>query len=606
MRRAPGRRRGRRGRAEAGARRPAAARPPGPTTSWSASRRRAGRRTSWRQLGVARASRGGHGRRGQQPGQPHRRAAPTSPSRCSTGPEVLAGSTRMKAGTAQKVVLNVLSTAAMVRTGRSTARGWSTCGPRTTSCGCAQSASLREATGVSDTAAREALEAADGATEDRARRAPHGGGRRVGCSGAGRRGRPGPRRGTAAGRSGLMRIVAVASGTSADALDIGVVDVGLEGSSVTMGIVGTGQEPWPDDLRQGLLDLLPPAATTAGAICQLDQLIGVAVAEAVGRVVSQLDRPPHLVVSPGQTVFHDVRDGRCYGTLQLGQPAWVAERTGLPVVSDLRARDVAAGGHGAPLASTLDGLWLAGPRRTARGAQPRRHRQRLGGRRRGSGREGAGTPGPANCLLDVAAHRVTDGRLNHDVDGHLARQGAVRVDLLALLLEHPHFSELPARLDRARGLLGRLPRRRPRPRARDLGARPARDAHGADRAHRHARHRAVRRDGGRRLRRGSAQPGADGGAPAKHRTCPARHQRRARASRPTGRRSCCGRCSGFLTWHGLAGTTTATGAREARVLGRITPGLEPLRLPKPAAWPPRRLRVLAPGDPGQYSGEGVS
>ena len=158
-----------------------------------------------------------------------------------------------------------------------------------------------------------------------------------------------------------MRIVAVASGTSADALDIGVVDVGLEGSSVTMGIVATGQEPWPEDLRRGLLDLLPPAATTAGAICQLDQLIGVAVAEAVGRVVSQLDRPPHLVVSPGQTVFRDVRDGRCYGTLQLGQPAWVAERTGLPVVSDLRARDVAAGGHGAPLASTLDGLWLAGP-----------------------------------------------------------------------------------------------------------------------------------------------------------------------------------------------------------------------------------------------------
>ena len=66
---------------------------------------------------------------------------------------------------------------------------------------------------------------------------------------------------------------------------------------------------------------------------------------------------------------------------------------------------------------------------------------------------------------------------------------------------------------------------------------------------------------------------------------------------------------GFMTWHGLAGedgTTSATGAREARVLGRITPGLEPLRLPKPAAWPPRRLRVVAPGDPGQYSAEGVS
>jgi anhydro-N-acetylmuramic acid kinase len=56
---------------------------------------------------------------------------------------------------------------------------------------------------------------------------------------------------------------------------------------------------------------------------------------------------------------------------------------------------------------------------------------------------------------------------------------------------------------------------------------------------------------------------------------------------------------GFLTWHGvpgnMIGTTGATGATHPRILGRITPGLEPLRLPKPAVWPPRRL-VLDPGN----------
>ncbi len=179
-------------------------------------------------------------------------------------------------------------------------------------------------------------------------------------------------------------------------------------------------------------------------------------------MVAQLDRPPHLVVSPGQTVFHDVRDGRCYGTLQLGQPAWIAERTGLPVVSDLRARDVAAGGHGAPLASTLDALWLAG-------SGGPRAALNLGGIANVSvvGEEGepvrAWDTGPANCLLDVAAHRVTEGRLNHDVDGRLALAGEVRAELLAVLLEHPHFSRAATGLHGSRGVLGRLPRRRARP-----------------------------------------------------------------------------------------------------------------------------------------------
>src|SRR5690606_41478863 len=67
-----------------------------------------------------------------------------------------------------------------------------------------------------------------------------------------------------------------------------------------------------------------------------------------------------LVVSHGQTLYHWVEDGEVRGSLQLGQPAWIGEATGLPVVSDVRAADIAAGGQGAPLASVLDVLWLSG------------------------------------------------------------------------------------------------------------------------------------------------------------------------------------------------------------------------------------------------------
>jgi len=393
-----------------------------------------------------------------------------------------------------------------------------------------------------------------------------------------------------------MRIVAVASGASADVFDVGVVDVGIDGSSVTMEIVGTGTEPWPHELRRAVLDLQPPAATTVGAICQLDQLIGVAVAEVVGRVVAQLDRPPHLVVWPGQTVFDDIRDGRCYGTLQLGQPAWIAERTGLPVVSDLRARDVSAGGDGGPLVSSLDGLWLAGlggPRAAVN----------LGGIASVSvvGDEGqsvhAWDTGPANCLLDVAAHVVTAGRLGHDVDGRIAAAGQVSPDLLAALLEHPHLTMTPPAamgreafsagyLDDVLGrvseisapdLLATLTEMTALTVARALSGYGVLEvvASGGG-VHNPTLMEALRR----RL----------GGVPlvtSDERGIP-----------PDAKQVVLWALLGFLTWHGL-GDSAAGGP----ILGRITPGHEPLRLPRPAAWPPQRLLVATPDLRGGYAEE---
>ncbi len=392
-----------------------------------------------------------------------------------------------------------------------------------------------------------------------------------------------------------MRVVSVASGTSLDGLDVGVVDLGLDGTNVTMEILGTEVRPWPDGLREALLQILPPAATTVGALCQLDQLIGLAVADVVQQTVDMLDRPPHLVVSPGQTVFHDVRDGQCYGTFQLGQPAWIAERTGLPVVSDLRARDVAAGGHGAPMASTLDAMWLSGP------GGPRAALN-LGGIANVSIVREENEPvlawdtGPGNCLLDVAATRVTDGQQVRDDEGRLAQAGSVRADLLDVLLEHPHFSMLPpVSTGREAFSAGYLD---------DVLDRVG-DVSGPDllatltelTAHTVARavsgysvtevvasgggvHNPALMDALRRLLRCRLVTSDERGIPA------------------DGKEAVMWALLGFLTWHGVPGSTSATGAAEPRVLGRISPGEEPLRLPPPAAAfhkRPRRLHVFAPG-----------
>src|SRR5262249_29423015 len=184
--------------------------------------------------------------------------------------------------------------------------------------------------------------------QDRDRRAAcrrrHGRGRRPARPGAGTRARR---------ARGDMTVVGLMSGTSMDGLDAAVAELEWDGGAVAMSPLRHIERPWPDEGRARLAASLGP--TTAGELCELDQLIGQASAQLAAELL-----PADLVVSHGQTVHHWVADGEAKGTLQLGQPAWIVEATGLPVISDVRARDIAAGGHGAPLAGILDDLWLRG------------------------------------------------------------------------------------------------------------------------------------------------------------------------------------------------------------------------------------------------------
>src|SRR5690606_7271485 len=103
-------------------------------------------------------------------------------------------------------------------------------------------------------------------------------------------------------------------------------------------------------------ETLPPARAGFELMCRLDNEIGQEFAAAAVAAVGTSARAGHVVdavCTHGQTVFHLVENGRARGSLQLGQPAWIAEQTSLPVISDLRAADVAAGGQGAPLVPVL-------------------------------------------------------------------------------------------------------------------------------------------------------------------------------------------------------------------------------------------------------------
>lgn len=235
-----------------------------------------------------------------------------------------------------------------------------------------------------------------------------------------------------------LRVAGLMSGTSHDAVDAAACELELVGDTLTLTPLGQLSVPYPQALRAELVAALPPGTTTTESVCRLDTRIGQVFADVATRAVGELcEGRADLLVSHGQTVFHWASDGVVHGTLQIGEPAWIAEATGLPVVSALRPRDVAAGGQGAPLVSLFDALWLAGRPGTAAALN-------LGGIANVTVLRDAAPlafdTGPACALLDTAVRHVTNGRLAFDVDGALATRGHVLPHLLERLLDEPYYA----------------------------------------------------------------------------------------------------------------------------------------------------------------------
>ena len=322
-----------------------------------------------------------------------------------------------------------------------------------------------------------------------------------------------------------------------------------------------------------------PRRAAAGAV-GLDEVLrlDVRLGSAFGEAAAWCPRPAaDLVCSHGQTVFHAATDG----TLQIGQPAVIAERTGLPVVADVRVRDVAAGGQGAPLVAALD-LMLLRDRPDRAGAL------NIGGIANLTvavpGAETAYDIGPGNALLDAAALALTGADRDHD--GALAARGTVLPDLLDRLLAEPYYAR-PAPKTTGKELFhaGYLD---------GLGGEPPdvlatlTELTAATIAAEVGRHRletVIVSGGGLHnrtlMRRISARAPGTAFLPSDVLGLPA-----------DAKEAVAFALIGWLTWHGLpANVPAATGARGARVLGAITPGADRLCLPAPLDVRPVRLRI---------------
>ncbi|WP_435747911.1 anhydro-N-acetylmuramic acid kinase [Microbacterium sp. PMB16] len=241
-----------------------------------------------------------------------------------------------------------------------------------------------------------------------------------------------------------MRVLGLLSGTSHDGIDVVVVDFEETRGAVRGTVLHEDSVPYATALRARLVAALPPASTTFAEVCELDTLIGQAFAQVAVEAAAAVGGVD-AVCTHGQTVYHWVDGDHALGTLQIGQPAWIAEAVGVPVVSDVRIRDIAAGGHGAPLVSFLDELLLRGRPGVSAALN-------LGGIANITIVSSEGTAdevvsaydiGPANALVDAV---VTTERLNplgYDADAAIARSGAVDEALLQTLLADPYYA-LPA------------------------------------------------------------------------------------------------------------------------------------------------------------------
>jgi anhydro-N-acetylmuramic acid kinase len=389
-----------------------------------------------------------------------------------------------------------------------------------------------------------------------------------------------------------VRVVGMISGTSYDAIETAVADLELDGDRVVGALLGHWSAPFPYALRALMEECLPPNRTTAEQICRLDTLLGQAFADAAADSIGELGRGGvDLVVSHGQTVYHWVEDGAARGTLQLGQPAWIAERTGCPVISDLRARDISAGGQGAPLVSILDQMLLTP------GDRPRAALN-LGGIANVTvvapgGSVVAYDTGPANALLDAAVRRFTGGEEHFDRDGERARRGRVSPELLDDLRAEPYYRVAPPKSTGKElfndAYLDRFLSRHPRVGTDDVVATLTRLTAQtvAEECRRHdveslmvagggVRNPAIMADLRTLLPGVVVSTSADLGIPT------------------DAKEALAFALLGFLTVHGLPGTIpSCTGASAPSLLGSLTPGSSPLRLPAPVSTRPHRL-VLVP------------
>lgn len=251
-----------------------------------------------------------------------------------------------------------------------------------------------------------------------------------------------------------LLVAGVMSGTSADGVDVALCRIAPPraaeaggGGSPRLTLIGHHSVKYPKALRAAVLAAMDAKAISTADLSRLHWRLGEIYADAVERAATKFSLKPALIALHGQTLYHQGVARPYLGrpvraTWQIGEASVLAERLRVPVVSDFRPADLAAGGQGAPLVPMLDYTMFRSPRIS-------RVLQNLGGignltaipAGASVDRLLAFDTGPANMVIDECMERLF-GR-PFDKGGAVAKSGQVLADVVAEILRTPYFSAPP-------------------------------------------------------------------------------------------------------------------------------------------------------------------
>ena len=239
-------------------------------------------------------------------------------------------------------------------------------------------------------------------------------------------------------------IVGLMSGTSADGIDAVVARIWRAGGRLRSAVLCHVHQRFSAKLRERILHACLHGSVDE--ICELNFLLGERFAEAALAVIRKSkakSRDISAIGSHGQTIKH-LPNARTASTLQIGEPAVIAERTGITTIADFRVRDMAAGGQGAPLVPFADWALFTDA------ARPRIV-QNIGGignltylpPRASLEDVIAFDTGPGNMIIDAVVSALSKGRKTYDRNGRWAARGNVSEKLLTDMMAHPFLKKRP-------------------------------------------------------------------------------------------------------------------------------------------------------------------